>query len=130
MPALSRCAARSNHAATAQSPCARLSRRLAAPRAPPPLSRRAGFTPQLAAAYEMANEDEKRFEVVFVSSDESAQARAWILHGACTEAPEAPRDPMAVLVALQAQAGYMEEMHGDWLRVPFDSPLRDALKQQ
>ena len=24
----------------------------------------------------------------------------------------------------------MEEMHGDWLRVPFDSPLRDALKQQ
>ena len=30
----------------------------------------------------------------------------------------------------QAQAGYMEEMHGDWLRVPFDSPLRDALKQQ
>ena len=77
----------------------------------------------------MANEDEKRFEVVFVSSDESAQARAWLLHG-CTEAPEAPTDPMAVLVALQAQAGYMEEMHGDWLRVPFDSPLRDALKQQ
>ena len=88
MPALSRCAARSNHAATAQSPCARLSRRLAAPRAPPPLSRRAGFTPQLAAAYEMANEDEKRFEVVFVSSDESAQVRAWLLHGACTEAPD------------------------------------------
>lgn len=111
-------------------PCARLSRRLARPRAPPPLSRRAGFTPQLAAAYEMANEDEKRFEVVFVSSDESAQVRAWLLHGACTEAPEAPTDPMAVLVALQAQAGYMEEMHGDWLRVPFDSPLRDALKQQ
>ena len=32
------------------------------------MSRRAGFTPQLAAAYEMANEDEKRFEVVFVSN--------------------------------------------------------------
>ena len=72
----------------------------------------------------------KALEVVFVSSDESAQVRAWLLHGACTEAPEAPTDPMAVLVALQAQAGYMEEMHGDWLRVPFDSPLRDALKQQ
>lgn len=61
-----------------------------------------GFTPKLAAAYEMANEDEKTFEVVFVSSDESAAA----------------------------QAGYMEEMHGDWLRVPFDSPLRDGLKQK
>lgn len=61
-----------------------------------------GFTPQLAAAYEMANEEAKRFEVVFVSSDDSAQA----------------------------QAAYMEEMHGDWLRVPFDSPLRDALKQR
>jgi hypothetical protein len=91
------------------------------------LSRRAGFTPQLAAAYEMANEDEKRFEVVFVSSDESAQA---CLHGRARRLPRAPTDPMAVLVALQAQAGYMEEMHGDWLRVPFDSPLRDALKQQ
>ena len=60
-----------------------------------------GFTPKLAAAYEMANEDEKKFEVVFVSSDESAQA----------------------------QADYMLEMHGDWLRVPFDSPVRDGLKQ-
>ena len=38
--------------------------------------------------------------------------------------------PMTVLATGQAQAGYMQEMHGDWLRVPFDSPLRDALKQQ
>ena len=60
-----------------------------------------GFTPALAAAYEMANEDDKVFEVVFVSSDESAEALA----------------------------GYMDEMHGDWLRLPFDSPLRNALKQ-
>ena len=67
--------------------CARLS--TAASAVPPPCttlaaasSRRAGFTPQLAAAYEMANEDEKRFEVVFVSSDESAQARRpWDVHG-------------------------------------------------
>ena len=68
--------------------CARLTRAAAT----------AGFTPQLAAAYEMANEDEKRFEVVFVSSDESAQAqplgamhgscmvRAWFVHGSCMEA--------------------------------------------
>jgi len=60
------------------------------------------FTPKLAAAYEMANEDDKKFEVVFVSSDESAEA----------------------------QAGYMNEMHGDWLRLPFGSPVRDGLKQR
>ena len=53
------------------------------------LSRHAGFTPQLAAAYEMANEDEQRFEVVFVSSDESAQAQhrqplgRLLVHGPC-----------------------------------------------
>ena len=48
------------------------------------LSRHAGFTPQLAAAYEMANEDEQRFEVVFVSSDESAQAQPLgAMHGSC-----------------------------------------------
>ena len=57
--------------------CARLTRAAA-------LSRCAGFTPQLAAAYEMANEDEKRFEVVFVSSDESAQAQPLgAMHGSC-----------------------------------------------
>jgi hypothetical protein len=50
--------------------------------------------------------------------------------GRARRLPRAPTDPMAVPVALQAQTGYMEEMHGDWLRVPFDSPLRDALKQQ
>ena len=57
-------------------------RHLAPPTCTAAASRRAGFTPQLAAAYEMANEDEKRFEVVFVSSDESAQARRpWDVHG-------------------------------------------------
>ena len=57
-------------------------RHLAPPTCTAAASRRAGFTPQLAAAYEMANEDEKRFEVVFVSSDESAQAhRPWDVHG-------------------------------------------------
>ena len=61
-----------------------------------------GFTPRLAAFYDMANEDGKQFEVVFVSSDDDADA---------------------------ARA-YMDEMHGDWLRVPFDSPLRQALKQR
>jgi len=61
-----------------------------------------GFTPKLAAAFEMANEDSERFQVVFVSSDESAEA----------------------------QANYMAEMHGNWLRVPFASPTRDFLKQK
>ena len=51
---------------------------------------------------------------------------AWGVHGGS----RCPQGPYGILVALQAQAGYMEEMHGDWLRVPFDSPLRDALKQQ
>ena len=48
------------------------------------------FTPKLAAAYKMANEDSHRFEVIFVSSDDSAAE----------------------------QAQYMKKMHGDWLRVP------------
>ena len=82
--------------------CARLTRAAAT----------AGFTPQLAAAYEMANEDEKRFEVVFVSSDESAQAqplgamhgscmvRAWFVHGGT--GPRPCMTPMAVLAAAGA----------------------------
>ena len=60
------------------------------------------FTPQLKAAYEEANKDGKQFEVVFVSSDNDAAS--------C--------------------ASYMSEMHGDWLRLPFDSPLRAAFKTQ
>ena len=60
------------------------------------------FTPALAECYEAANEASKDFEVVFVSSDTDAAA----------------------------QAAYMKELHGDWLRVPFDSPLRNALKKR
>eukprot|EP00966_Prymnesium_polylepis_P319998 7376408-Prymnesium_polylepis.1 len=60
------------------------------------------FTPKLAAAYEMATEDELPFEVVFVSSDDSEEQ----------------------------QHSYMREMHGPWLRVPYGSPQRNALKQR
>ena len=59
------------------------------------------FTPKLATAYEMANEDNHRFEVIFVSSDDSAAE----------------------------QAQYMKEMHGDWLRVPFGDAC-STLKQK
>lgn len=52
--------------------------------------------------HEEANEDAACFEVVFVSSDTSASA--------CAE--------------------YMSAMHGDWLRVPFDDPLRQELKSR
>ena len=53
------------------------------------------------------------------------------MHGSCMEAQGLGRVSLLWLyLRLQAQAGYMQEMHGDWLRVPFDSPLRDALKQQ
>jgi len=58
------------------------------------------FTPLLSVLHEAANEDEKLFEVVYVSSDHSAQE--------CHD--------------------YMNRKHGDWLRVPFDSPLRNQLK--
>ena len=61
-----------------------------------------GFTPQLKAAYDAANKDGKRFEVVFVSSDND--------EASC--------------------ASYMAEMHGDWLRIPYASPLRSAFKTQ
>eukprot|EP00322_Chrysochromulina_rotalis_P019052 CAMPEP_0115884516 /NCGR_PEP_ID=MMETSP0287-20121206/30161_1 /TAXON_ID=412157 /ORGANISM="Chrysochromulina rotalis, Strain UIO044" /LENGTH=385 /DNA_ID=CAMNT_0003340829 /DNA_START=1 /DNA_END=1155 /DNA_ORIENTATION=- len=60
------------------------------------------FTPKLAAAYEMVAEDDVPFEVIFVSSDDSADAAA----------------------------EYMEAMHGTWLRVPFDCPQRNALKRR
>ena len=29
----------------------------------------------------------------------------------------------------ESQAKYMDEMHADWLRIPYDSPLRQQLKQ-
>ena len=60
------------------------------------------FTPLLKAAYAEANAAGKKLEVVFVSSDTDAAG----------------------------QAEYMAAMHGDWLRVAFDDPLRDALKIQ
>ena len=50
--------------------------------------------------HESAAEEGKPFEVVFVSSDRSAEA----------------------------MQKYMDEMHGDWLRVPYDAPQREELK--
>eukprot|EP00755_Sulcionema_specki_P036260 Sspe_Gene.106533::Locus_84611_Transcript_1_1_Confidence_1.000_Length_582::g.106533::m.106533/K17609/NXN; nucleoredoxin len=50
----------------------------------------------------MLNEDEKQFEVVLVSADESAE---------------------------QMQR-YQEQKQGDWLRVPYDSPLRLELPKR
>jgi Thioredoxin-like len=59
------------------------------------------FTPLLSVLHEEAQEVEKMFEVVYVSSDDSAQQ--------CQD--------------------YMDKKHGDWLRIPFDSPLRNELKE-
>eukprot|EP00746_Dinoflagellata_sp_MGD_P118423 gnl/MRDRNA2_/MRDRNA2_54605_c0_seq1.p1 gnl/MRDRNA2_/MRDRNA2_54605_c0~~gnl/MRDRNA2_/MRDRNA2_54605_c0_seq1.p1 ORF type:complete len:184 (+),score=51.33 gnl/MRDRNA2_/MRDRNA2_54605_c0_seq1:47-553(+) len=61
-----------------------------------------GFTPQLSEFYQKANEDSKQFEVVFVSSDDDAEK----------------------------QSKYMEEMHADWLRIKYDDPMREQLKQK
>jgi thiol-disulfide isomerase/thioredoxin len=61
------------------------------------------FTPVLTKAYNDAKRAGKAIEVVFVSSDTDRAAQ--VAH--MNEAP-----------------------HGDWLRVPFDSPLRDGLKQK
>lgn len=59
------------------------------------------FTPALNALYEMAAEQDKELQVVFVSSDRDAAH----------------------------QQRYMDYEHGDWLRVPFaDEVARDALK--
>lgn len=52
--------------------------------------------------HEESSEDGKDFEVVYVSSDDTVEQ--------CHD--------------------YMKEKHGDWLRIPFDSPLRNALKEQ
>ena len=48
------------------------------------------------------NESEAKFEVVFISSDTDAAA----------------------------QQNYMHEMHGDWLAIAHDDPLRELLKQK
>jgi thiol-disulfide isomerase/thioredoxin len=61
------------------------------------------FTPVLKDMYEEVNAGgSKALEIVFVSSDDDA---------AC-------------------QKAYMDEMHGDWLTIKYDSPLRDELKQK
>jgi cytochrome oxidase Cu insertion factor (SCO1/SenC/PrrC family) len=57
----------------------------------------------LSVLHQEANEnDEFPFEVVHVSSDDTAAM--------CHE--------------------YMKKKHGDWLRIPFDAPLRQAVKQK
>lgn len=63
------------------------------------------FTPHLAVLYETMQEecDElSSFQVVYVSSDDSAED--------CDK--------------------YMKEKHADWLRIAYDSPLRQQLKQK
>jgi len=60
------------------------------------------FTPILHALYDDVNDDEKVFEVIFVSSDDSAAG----------------------------MDKYMADMHGDWLRVPYDDPLRQGMKKK
>eukprot|EP00933_Yihiella_yeosuensis_P001696 TRINITY_DN102843_c0_g1_i1.p1 TRINITY_DN102843_c0_g1~~TRINITY_DN102843_c0_g1_i1.p1 ORF type:complete len:164 (-),score=46.72 TRINITY_DN102843_c0_g1_i1:39-530(-) len=60
------------------------------------------FAPALTDFYKKVNESGKNLEIVFVSSDESE-----------TKMVE-----------------YMKEMQGDWLRVPYDSPLREELKKK
>lgn len=72
----------------------------------PPCQR---FTPLLSVLHQEAKEEKEGnnnntidFEVVHVSSDDSASQ--------CHE--------------------YMQKKHGNWLRIPFDAPLRQALKKK
>ena len=58
------------------------------------------FTPMLHTLYDEVNEDGKKLEIIFVSSDKSAEE----------------------------QGEYMQAMHGDWLRVNFGSDVRGKLK--
>ena len=60
------------------------------------------FTPILKDVYAEVNEDARQFEVVFVSSDESAEA----------------------------QRDYMAAMHGPWLTIRHDDLQREALKRR
>ena len=62
----------------------------------------AAFTPLLTKAYTEAKAAGKAVEVVFVSSD----------------------------VDRAAQVAHMNASHGDWLRVPFESALREDLKRR
>ncbi|KAG8178833.1 hypothetical protein JTE90_016504, partial [Oedothorax gibbosus] len=59
------------------------------------------FTPVLADFYEEAKDGKLPLEIIFVSSDRSEDALF----------------------------SYMDEAHGDWLAVPFDSPIINQLKQ-
>lgn len=52
--------------------------------------------------YEEAQEEGRDLEIVYVSSDVTAE---------------------------QCQV-YMKETHGDWLRIPYDSPFRNSLKER
>ena len=68
------------------------------------------FTPLLSVLHEEAAEQQQQqgndntvdLEVVYVSSDDTAAQ--------CHQ--------------------YMKEKHGDWLRIPFDSPLKNQLKEK
>ncbi|CAN7938967.1 unnamed protein product [Ixodes hexagonus] len=60
------------------------------------------FTPSLAEAYEEAKEGDSFFEIVFVSSDQSASD----------------------------MLGYMKESHGDWFGLKYGDPLEEELKEK
>lgn len=60
------------------------------------------FTPVLADFYAKITEEGLPFEIIFVSSDESADALF----------------------------DYMNEAHGDWLAVPYDAPIVQKIKSK
>ena len=60
------------------------------------------FTPLLSALHDEAADEERMMEIVYVSSDDTEEQ--------CSN--------------------YMKQRHGDWLCVPFVSPLRNELKQK
>ena len=60
------------------------------------------FTPVLADFYEETKDNELPLEIIFVSSDESEDGLF----------------------------SYMNEAHGDWLAVPFGSPIAEKLGEQ
>ena len=60
------------------------------------------FVARLGEMYECLNEEEKKIEVVFVSSDRDASS----------------------------MAAYMKAKHPDWLAVAYDDPIRNGLKRK
>eukprot|EP01043_Picozoa_sp_COSAG02_P032340 COSAG02_NODE_2156_length_9643_cov_55.052761_9_plen_440_part_00 len=60
------------------------------------------FTPVLRDFYDEVNANAKVVEIIFISSDDDAAG----------------------------QEAYMEEMHGEWLTIKYDSSLREELKQK